>query len=313
MRVVRPMSFCFALAVCLLLIGGRAATAQSQAARPAEPSLAKAEAALAAIENGLGQIERSRRITEQFNTDTALENLYQELRQNYDSTMKAISEDARRAEEATRSGAKAARPGPGDKLEAWERQMGVMRGRAEKIINRLSQINLGLRDGSILIAPELLKKMPAEEVQELRQWLTPEAIRKHQALDKTLFPAGAAQKSPFPPPALTAGMTMPGGQCPACRAFARPRPQEHASSLFDELGDMLVPEADAALAVTCVGTCRVSPPACIPCIIAAVGVTSFLATQLDAGFKGCDSNFRTRLGRAVCKAGVVLAFLTVIA
>jgi hypothetical protein len=304
------MSFCLTLTACLL-VGAGAVTAQSQAPRPASPSFAKSEAALAAVENGLSQIERSRRITEQFDAEAAIGTLYQELRQDYDSTMKAISEDARRAEEAAKAGQKAARPGPGEKLEAWERQVGVMRGRTEKIINRLTQINLGLRDGSILIAPELLKKVPAEEVQEFRQWLTSEAIRKYQALDKTLFPGNAAQMAPFPPPAMTATMTMPG-QCRACKSFARPRSQEHAGSLFDELGDMLVPEADAALAVTCVGTCGSSPPACLPCIGAAIGVTSFLATQLDAGFKGCDK-LRTRAGRAICKAGVVLAFMTVIA
>lgn len=309
MRVVRPVFLCFTLAVGLTWIGAGAAAAQSQAPRPAgSASFAKAEAALAAVENGLGQIERSRRIGEQFDANAALDTLYQELRQGYDSTMQEISEDARRAQEAARSGKKAASPGPGDKLDAWERQMGAMRGRTEKIINRLQQINLGLRDGSILIAPELLKKMPAEEMQELRQWLTPEAIRKYQALDKTLFSEGAAQNA-LPPAALTAAMTRPG-QCPACRAYARPRPQER--TLLGDLGDMLVPEADAALAVVCVGTCQSAPEACLPCLAAAVGVTSFLYIKLEDGLKACN-DLRTRTGRALCKAGIVLAFLTVIA
>src|SRR5262245_6291206 len=160
MQAVRSVSFCFTFAVCLMLAG--AAAAQSQAARPAgSASFVRAEAALTAVENGLREIERTRRITEQFDAETALDNYFRELRQEYDSTMQVISEDARLAGEAARAGRKVASPGPGDKLDAWEKQAGSMRLRMEKVVNRLTQINLGLRDASILIAPELIKKMPA--------------------------------------------------------------------------------------------------------------------------------------------------------
>lgn len=302
MRVSRPMSFCLTLSFSLLLAG----TAAAQ--QPA--SFARSEAALAAIEKGLSQIERGRRITEQLDPEASLDAYYKALRQDYEVTMQAITEDARRAEEAARTGRKVAGAGPGQKLGAWEKQVGALRGRTEKIVNRLTQINLGLRDASIMIAPELLKKMPGDEVRELRQWMTPEAIRKYQALDRSLFTEGAAQASPLPPPAVTASMTRPG-QCRGCGAFLRSRQQERAGSLLADLGDLLVRDAEAALAVTCVTTCTASPPACLPCVVAAVGATSFLATQLDAAFDKCDDR-RTRLGRTICKIGVVLAFLTVI-
>ena len=308
---MRPASLWFALPISLLFLAG-AAFAQVPASPAADaPSFAKAAAAFAALENVVAQIERGRKLTESLDPEPAVATCYKELRQAYEPTLRAIAEEAKKAEEAQKAGKKAPSPGPGQKLAVWERQAVAFRGRAEQIVSRLTRINMGLRDGSILIAPELLKKMPADEVQELRQWLTPDAIRKYQALDKSLFAEGAAElSSPFPPPAVTAAMTMPG-RCRACGDLAS-RPRPGSGSLLDDLGDLLVPEAEAAMAAGCVAICTAQPPACPACIFTAIGVTSVLASQIDAAFDRCD-RIRSRVGRGLCQAGVIVLFTAAIA
>ncbi|HWN41172.1 MAG TPA: hypothetical protein VNW71_03065 [Thermoanaerobaculia bacterium] len=311
MRAQQPTPLWFALPVLTLFLAG-AATAQVPAGRPAgAPSFARAEAAFAAVENVLTQIEKGRKLTESLDPEPAVAACYKELRQAYEPTLKAIAEEAQKAEEARKAGKKMPGPRPDQKLAAWERQAVAFRGRAEKIVSRLTQINMGLRDGSILIVPELLKKMPAEEVQELRQWLTPEAIRRYQAIDKSLFAEGAAELvSPFPPPAVTAAMTMPE-RCRSCGDLAsRPRPRNR--SLLDDLGDLLVPDADAAMAAGCVLICGAQPEACPACIFTAIGVTSALAAQIDGALDRCD-RFRTRVARGLCTAGVIVLFAAAIA
>lgn len=310
MRVQQPTPLWFALPVLTLFLAG-AATAQVAAGRPADaPSFARAEAAFAAVENVLTQIEKGRKLTESLDPEPVVAACYKELRQAYEPTLKAIAEEAQKAEEARKAGKKVPGPSPDQQLAAWERQAVAFRGRAEKMVSRLTQINIGLRDGSILIDPELLKKMPAEEVQELRQWLTPEAIRRYQAIDKSLFAGAAELTSPFPPPAVTAAMTLPG-RCRSCGDLAsRPRPRN--GSLLDDLGDLLVPDADAAMAAGCVAICAAQPEACPACIFTAIGVTSALAAQIDGALDRCD-RFRTRVARGLCTAGVIVLFSAAIA
>lgn len=100
---------------------------------------------------------------------------------------------------------------------------------------------------------------------------------------------------------------------PACVSCQRTRllPNESAG-VGDFLSDLVEPEADAAIAATCVLTCTASPAVCGACIIAAVGTGAFVATLLDDAFAGCARR-PTRVGRAVCNAATVLAFITVIA
>jgi len=310
MRAQQPTPLWFALPVLALFLAG-AATAQVPARPAGEPSFARAEAAFVAVENVLTQIEKGHKLTESLDPEPVVAACYKELRQAYEPSLKAIAEEAQKAEEARKAGKKVPRPGADQKLAAWERQTVALRGRAEKMVSRLTQINMSLRDGSILIAPDLLKKMPADEVQELRQWLTPETIRKYQAIDKSLFAESAAELiSPFPPPAVTAAMTLPG-RCRSCGDLAsRPRPRD--GSLLDDLGDLLVPDAEGAMAAGCISICGANPPSCPLCIFTAIGVTSALAAQIDGALDRCG-RFHTRVGRGLCQAGVIVLFAAAIA
>jgi len=307
MRAQQPTPLWFSVFILALFLAG-AAAAQ---VRPADgPSFERTAAAFAAVENVLVQIEKGHRITESLDPEPVVAACYKELRQAYEPTLKAIADEAQKAEEARKAGQKAPSPNSGQKLAAWERQAVAFRGRAEKIVSRLTQINIGLRDGSILIAPELLKKMPADEVQELRQWLTPEAIRKYQALDKSFFAEGAAElTSPLPPPRVTAGMIYSGHSRAGGDLASRP---PRTDSLLDDLGDLLVPEAEAAMAAGCVAICTADPPSCPVCIFTAIGVTSALTAQIDAALDRCG-RFRTRVARGLCQAGVIVVYAAAIA
>jgi len=93
--------------------------------------------------------------------------------------------------------------------------------------------------------------------------------------------------------------------------MSRSRPQNGAGQLFDQLGDLLVPEAEAVMAAGCLNTCTVAPPTCLPCVGLAIGLTSTIVVKLDAALDDCDG-LRTRVGRALCKTGVVIGFLGII-
>jgi hypothetical protein len=297
----------FALPILSLFLAGGAA---AQARPAAAPSLARAEAAFTAVENVLTQIEKGHKITEALDPEPVVAACYKELREAYEPSLKAIGDEAQKVADAMKGGQKAPSPGPGDKLAAWERQVAALRSRADKMVSRLTQINIGLRDGSVLIAPELLKKMPADEVKELREWLTPETVRKYRALDKTLFPEGAAElDSPFPPPAVTAAMTTPG-RCRSCGELL-PRQRPRNRSLLNDLDDLLVPDAEAAMAYGCVAICTATPPNCPACIFTAIGVTSALTAKLDSALEACN-RLHTRVGRGLCQAGVIVIYIGLI-
>jgi hypothetical protein len=177
------------------------------------------------------------------------------------------------------------------------------RDRMEKVVSRLTIINMKVRDGSILFAPELLKKLPKEEMEELRQWLTPEAIRKYQALDKSLFAAGPGGGGDFDQ-VLAQELYLPPG-CPTCR------PRKWAP--LELLGDLLAPDdAEAAIAAGCVAICSAQPAGCVPCLIVAGFGADQVVQLLERELEFCNSR-RTRVGRAICKAGVILGFIATIA
>jgi hypothetical protein len=277
--------------VSFLAVGSRALAAQ---AAPSSPM----DTALAAVEAGLGQIETSGKITEAIDLDAALDRYQGEAQKSYESTFQAVKDDAAKAAAAHQPGTSAA-----NRLQAWERTLTSHRARMEKVISRLTAINMKVRDGSILFAPDLVKKLPKEELDELRQWLTPDAIRKYQALDKSLFAAGPGAAW-VPDTVLAQELSLPAG-CPACRPRSR--------SPLTLLDDLLAPDAEAAIAAGCVTVCGATPEACVPCLIVAGEGANQLVKLLQDGLKLCDSTRHTRIGRALCKAGIVLGFIATIA
>ena len=253
------------------------------------------ESSLAAVEGGLRQIETSGKITRQIDFDASLEHYQQELRKSYEVTTQAVQDEAKKAVAARQPGAAAAK-----RLQAWEDVVAGHRARMEKVIKGLTIVNMKVRDGSILFAPELLKEMSKDEVDELHQWLTPEAIRKYQALDKSLF-AGQVDGRDFED--LLARELSPPPGCRQCR----PR----STSPLSLLDDLLAPDADAALAAGCVAVCMADAAGCVPCLVVAGLGASSLVALIEGQQKFC--NGRTRIGRAICKAAVVLGVIAIIA
>jgi len=272
MKAPRWMSM--SLAVGLTIVTAWPAGAQGTRPTPSGTGpFADIDASLARIEAGLGQIERTQKVTESFDLDAEIATYRDRLRKAYDASLQAAQDEAKK--EQTRKGAGA---GAGQRLQAWETKAANHPPRVEKVLNRVMTINLKVRDGRVMIAPELLRKLPAEEMDELRKWLTPAAIKKYQAIDPSLFASASMD----------------------------PR------NMLVWLGDALVSEAEGAVAITCVPVCSATPAACIPCVGAVVGVGSFLVTKLDEAFAECDK-LRTRFLRGACKVGAVLALITLIA
>jgi hypothetical protein len=253
------------------------------------------ESSLAAVEGGLRQIETSGKITKQIDFDASLERYQQELRKSYEVTTQAVQEEAKKAVAAHKPGTAAAK-----RLQAWEDAVSGHRARMEKVVKGLTIVNMKIRDGSILFAPELVKEMPKEEVDELRQWLTPEAVRKYQALDKSLF-AGPVDGRDLED--LLARELSPPDGCPECR----PR----STSPLSLLDDLLAPDAGAAIAAGCVAVCA-DPAACIPCLVVAGLGADQVVKLLEKELPLCNQR-RTRVGRALCKTAVILGFIATIA
>lgn len=254
------------------------------------------DAALAAVETGVGQIEKSGRITGRDDLDAVLDRYQAELLETYAAMVREVEKEAGKAVAARQKGTAAAAA-----LQAWEDQMARHRARIEKVVPRLTAVNMKVRDGSIVFAPELLKTMPADEVEELRRWLTPEAIRKYRALDRSLFAAGpvggrAAEE------VLAQELGLPD-DCPQCRPRSR--------SLLVALNDLLAPDAEAAIAAGCVAVCAAQPEGCIPCLIVAGFGADQVVKLLDRALEDCNRR-RTRVGRALCKTAVILGFIATI-
>jgi hypothetical protein len=289
MKTARWIAACFAL---LALTAGPRAAAGADRPTP----FSGIESSLAAVEGGLRQIETSGKITRQIDFDASLERYQEELRKSYEATTQAVQDEAKKAVAAHQPGTAAAK-----RLQAWEDALAGHRTRMEKVIKGLTAVNMKVRDGSILFAPDVLKEMPKEEVDELKQWLTPAAVRKYQALDKSLFAGPVARREPEQ---LLARELSPPAGCKACRPRSR--------SPLSLLDDLLAPDAEAAIALGCVSICGAQPEGCIPCLIVAGFGTDQLVKILDQDLKIC-ANRHTRIGRALCKTAVVLGFIATIA
>lgn len=277
-----------------LLFTGSAAGAAT-AARPSPSKYADMDNALSSVESGLAQINRSGRITEAFDPDTAVGQYLETIRKSYDATMKTAADQAK--------GDKAGAAAASATLSAWEDAMRIHRPRADKLLSGLTEINLKVRDGRVLFAPELLKKLPKEEIDELKQWLTPDAIKKYQALDKTLF-ADVTLPGETPRSVLLTEMAPPAG-CRECRLRQK--------TVLSWLDDALAPDAEAVASFACIAICKgASSGECVACVAGAVGLGAVIVTRLEDAFADCNKK-PTKVGRALCKAGVVVALLAYIA
>jgi hypothetical protein len=293
------------------------AGAQSPAPRPTSPKpFAGMDLALVKIEDALTKIDQSKKIAADFDLEAALESYQEELRDAYVGTLEAAQEDARKAERLPPGRQAGALAPAAAGIRDWEDKIAEHRQRAEEIVQRLTEINLEVRAGDVLLDPELVRTFSADEAAAFREWLTPEAIRRYRAIDRSLF----AGLSPDPrlwqgsaPEQRLAGHAdefFPGTLAPP------PPPAEEGPSplatVLHFLRELIEPQAEAALAAGCVVACgTVQPEVCLACVAAALGTGAFLTTQLDNALDACDSR-RTRLGRAICKAGVVLAYIVLI-
>ena len=317
MRPLRCAPVCLAF-ILLLVTQSEVLEAQDAKAAPSEaPRFADVDSSLSAVENGLRRIERSKTLDEQFDPERALDSYRRELRKVYDATMQATLEDARKSEAALQTGRKVETSAPAKRLQAWEKDIVGHRTRMEKVVARLTEINMKIRDGSIMIAPGLFKTLPKEEVEELRQWLTPEAIRKYQSIDRSLFGSLDIEKK-LPQRHLASGIEFarPGEIMGDTLGGSRPaplyRPRGVSRSLLAWLGDFIQPRAEAVVAVGCVVVCvTATPAACVACVAGAIGYGALLTTQLDNALAGCEV-FRTRTARAICKAVVIGGVIEVI-
>ena len=271
-------------------------------------AFARLDQLLAAVERGLAQVERTGTIATDFDIEAALDSYYREANAAFGTAMRAAIEDAKKL--TTQS---TGTPAAGRRIVDWERRISAHRPRVEKIVAQVTDINLKVRDGRIMFSPELVRSFRSDEKEELRTWLTPQALLKYKGL------LAADTQQPTIPKTVISALEMG-------RPAASPTPASHrstASSLSVRaltVGASALRESEPALpepavAVTCVAVCSnpiTAPEGCLPCIVLALGTGSFLATQIDAALDACNRK-RTRIGRAICKAGAILGFIVIIA
>jgi hypothetical protein len=162
-------------------------------------------------------------------------------------------------------------------IEAWEKILADQRVRTDNISNKIVSINKDIAAGKITVDHEVLKALPKEELDEFKS-MVPEHILKEKYMNVAEL-------------------------------------QEMDStrvSLMEWCGDLLVPKAEAALAVGCVAACGGLTPACLACVSGALGSTASLTEALQAGYNKC-SKIGWRWVRNGCKAAVIAAYVAAIA
>lgn len=286
-----------------ILVSGAALAQGAAREETPVPDLTEVEAALDRVEARLSEVERSRRITAETDPEPALDAYLEALQEAYGKLL----EEAERAESGPGGAREVARI-----LQAWEDLAQDHQGRAEEIFRRLTEMTVALRDGGILLAPELLRSFSEEELEDLRRWLTPEAIRAYQELDERLFAAGPAPDAEART-AWSLATAVPEG-CALCRdgmeRAQAGKPGLLGSALLGLL-DWTAPDSDAAVAAGCVAVCSAQPEACIVCVGIAIGAGSQLVEKLEEALADC--NRLRRVLRALCKAAVIAGFIAVIA
>lgn len=316
MKLICCMTVCFSLS---MLAPGRLLTADSHGAssKPAviqasvAQRFARVEQELAALENTVDQIDRTKQISGGFDFDAALATYYDDLQEVYNGTMQATMEEARSVQAAIEAGRRINTSTAAESLRTWEQQVGLHRSRMEKIISRLTEISMRVRDGRIMLSQEFITKLSREDRQELRKWLTAEAIQKYDAIDTRLFGANWVEEESdrhrVPEERFSGPDDAPGRRWDADVSRRARRVGFTLSPLKSA-----TPEPAPALAAGCVAICAANADACIPCIAGAIGAGAALVTQLNNALRGCDRN-RIPFLRFLCKAGTILAFLALIA
>jgi hypothetical protein len=301
MKPIRCITVCLVVIAMVAPVFSTASASSAQQPPSISEIFSRLDQQLAAVEVGIAQIERSGAITQDFDVESALDSYYREANSAFRMSMQTTIDDARALKsEAGQSAA-------GRRLAEWEERIIAHQPRVERIVGQVTDINLKVRDGRVMFAPELVRSFEADEKQELREWLTPEALLQYGSL--------LSSNNQRPAPSRAAISTREIGRPLGLPTPARYRSAPHSMNLRAvAYGAPTVAALEPAVAATCVAVC--SNPAtaagCVPCVGLALGTGSFLATQIEVALEECNRK-RTRLARAACKAGAILGFIVIIA
>ncbi len=174
---------------------------------------------------------------------------------------------------------------------------------------RLSDVTRGIRTGAVSLSPEYLRKLDDEEIAGLRDFLAPETRRRYESVEPRLRAPGGGSARLAPVLGLD---DAPERAELRCAADAWRAHRRGARSWAEQLGDLVMPPAEAALGLGCLAICEASlGTACASC----VGAGGVAAVALYKGaveaFNSCN-RFRPT-PRFLCKAAVVAAFIAALA
>jgi len=258
------------------------------------------EAALAALETTVGGIERRKTVLKDDDLDEAVERYLDAALGAFRGTLRIVEADIE-----ARAGADRAL----DELESLELVTQAHRQRLDALVLRLVAMHKQVRTGEVRLSKELVLSMGDDEVAEVRVTLAAPVRRAYALIDPRFGHDEAAAAGPAGPcvePEICA--TTPGRHFAAAVA-ARRAP----ASALERLEDALFPRAHAALGLGCITACSSGlTPACAACIGAGGAAAVSLYNAAVASFRECNRQ-RNRILRALCKAAVVVGFVTALA
>jgi hypothetical protein len=223
-------------------------------AQQQSPHIASLRKRLATVEGTLQRIEVSKEIDDLATGDQ----ISRELDAAADDAKAAF--DAAMAETRRLSDAKGTTQQLGF-LNQLEFDLRSERDRGEKLVQRMSAIDGGIRTGGIKLTPRVLQKLTPLEIQQFRHTLTPGVEKDYKRILPNLFKGEVGH--------MTDQEWLKHNKCNECVA-AVSRQRDSQQGLVSQLYDALVPNANAALGAGCYGICSASlGVACVGCVLAA--------------------------------------------
>jgi hypothetical protein len=175
---------------------------------------------------------------------------------------------------------------PAKQISALEKLLISHRNKLEMIVAKIGKIDMRIRDGEVLLSPEYIRSLSPEELSEFKRLLTPKGLQKNQKKYKDIVGQ--------------INLDIPPQKVSCLERF------------FKQISNIVVPEAEAALAVGCVASCGTLSPACVGCVGGALGTGAYLTVELQNALKKCNKK-KWSWQRKLCKSVTILAYVTIIA
>jgi hypothetical protein len=245
-------------------------------------------AALRRIEVGINDILRTRRAAAIEDGD--LEAYAQAIYDDFKRVAAPFDENAPKATAASVAA-----------LRSFEAKAKSHHRRMQAVVTNMAKAGVGMQRGTILFTPETIRNMSPQDVDELKEGLQPNIRQRYERLNPKF---GSIDHLRF--------RSFERATCSECTRIAGlPNSDD---SLMSRIADLLVPKAQASVAVGCYFTCAASlGSACFGCVASASVGAVEMWDWMKGGLKRCNKKTKWFGVRAMCKAAYIGAFLSYLA